>query len=78
MVAHRWMTEVYEPIMAMIPPSARGKLEPAEVFHEILEHRWYLSERAGEQVSIFETARDYVDTVRTRKPEEAVASPSAE
>ncbi|WP_324251281.1 DUF4032 domain-containing protein, partial [Nocardioides sp. Leaf374] len=28
------------------PREARGKLEPAEVFHEILEHRWYLSEQA--------------------------------
>ena len=43
--------------MAMGRPSARGKLEPAEIFHEILEHRWYLSERAGSEVSIFETAR---------------------
>ena len=43
-------TEIYEPIMAMIPPEARGKLEPAEIFHEILVHRWYLSERAGHEV----------------------------
>ena len=48
--------------MAMVPPEARGKLEPAEIFHEILEHRWYLSERAGHEVDIFETARDYIDT----------------
>ena len=40
----------------MVPPEARGKLEPAEIFHEILEHRWYLSERAGHEVDIFDTA----------------------
>ena len=45
LVANRWLTEVYEPLMAMVPPEARGKLEPAELFHEILVHRWYLSER---------------------------------
>jgi hypothetical protein len=78
LVANRWMTEVYEPIMRMIPADARGKLEPAEVFHEILEHRWYLSERAGQQVGIFDTARDYIDTVLRSKPEEALAAPSAE
>ena len=44
------------------PAEARGKLEPAEIFHEILVHRWYLSERAGHEVDIFETARDYIDT----------------
>ena len=66
------MHMIYEPIMAMIPPDATGKLEPAEVFHEILEHRWYLSERAGQQVDIFDTARDYIDQFLTAKPDEAI------
>jgi hypothetical protein len=72
LVASRWMGQVFEPIMAMIPPDATGKLEPAEIFHEILEHRWYLSERAGRQVDIFETARDYIDRFLTAKPDEAI------
>ena len=50
LVANKWLTEIFEPIMAMIPAEARGKLEPAEIFHEILVHRWYLSERAGREV----------------------------
>ncbi len=74
-VANRWMNEVFEPLMAMVPEDARGKLEPAELFHEILVHRWYLSERAGKEVGIFETARDYIDNVLASKPEEAVAAP---
>jgi hypothetical protein len=72
LVASRWMGQIFEPIMAMIPPDATGKLEPAEIFHEILEHRWYLSERAGRQVDIHETARDYIDRFLTRKPDEAI------
>ena len=75
-VANRWMKEVFEPLMEMVPEDARGKLEPAELFHEILVHRWYLSERAGAEVGIFETARDYIDTVLASKPEEAVAPPA--
>jgi len=75
LVANRWMTRIFEPIMAMIPPQARGRLEPAEIFHEILEHRWYLSEDAGEEVDIFDAARDYIDTELSRRPEEAVATP---
>ena len=71
LVANRWLTQVYEPIMTMVPSEARGKLEPAEIFHEILVHRWYLSERAGREIGIFDTARDYIDTVLTAKPEEA-------
>ena len=60
--------------MAMVPPAARGKLEPAEIFHEILVHRWYLSERAGHEISIFETARDYIDNFLVKRPEEQVAA----
>jgi hypothetical protein len=58
-VAHRWLTEIFEPVVAMAPPHRRGQLEGAELFHEILEHRWYLSERAGKEQDLFETARDY-------------------
>jgi len=71
-VASRWMHEIFEPIMAMIPPDATGKLEPAEVFHEILEHRWYLSEQAGHEVNIHATARDYIDRFLTAKPDEVI------
>jgi hypothetical protein len=75
LVANRWLTRIYEPIMAMVPPEARGRLEPAEIFHEILEHRWYLSEDADEEVDIFDAARDYIDTQLAKRPEEAVATP---
>jgi hypothetical protein len=74
LAANRWLTQVFEPIMAMVPPEARGKLEPAEIFHEILVHRWYLSERAGHEVGILETARDYIDRVLAQKPDEQVAA----
>jgi hypothetical protein len=74
LAANRWLTQIFEPIMALVPPEARGKLEPAEIFHEILVHRWYLSERAGREIGIFDTARDYIDTVLTGKPDELVAA----
>jgi tRNA A-37 threonylcarbamoyl transferase component Bud32 len=72
-VAHRWLTEVYEPITAMVPVEMRGKLEPAEVFHEILEHRWFLSEQAGHPVRTRDAARSYIDTVLKARPEEVLA-----
>ena len=79
LVAYRWLTEIYEPVIALVPPEARGKLEPAEIFHEILEHRWYLSEQAGAEVDLVETARDYLATVLPHRPDEAVTSaPSGE
>jgi hypothetical protein len=75
LVAARWLTQVFEPIIAMVPEDSRGKLEPAEIFHEILVHRWLLSEKAGHEVDLFEVARDYIDTELTRRPDEAVTPP---
>ena len=46
-VAHDWLARIYEPITSAVPPQLRGKLQPAELFHEILEHRWYMAEVAG-------------------------------
>jgi tRNA A-37 threonylcarbamoyl transferase component Bud32 len=73
-VAHRWLTEIYEPIMRMVPRQLRGKLEPPEIFHEILEHRWFLSEKAGHEVDIMETTRSYLDNVLAQRPDELVTA----
>lgn len=78
LVANKWLTQIYEPIIAMVPAEGRGKLEPAEIFHEILVHRWYLSERAGREINIFDTAADYLENVLKHRPDEAVAVTSAE
>lgn len=59
-IAHRWLTRIYEPIVRMVPDGVRGELSDPEVFHEVLEHRWYLSEQAGSEVDIFDAARSYV------------------
>ncbi len=75
LVANRWLTESYEPVVAMVPAALRGKLEAPELYHEILVHRWYLSERAGYEVDIITTARDYIDTVLTARPDEVIAPP---
>jgi hypothetical protein len=73
--ARRWRSEIYDRITAMVPPELRGRLEPAEVFHQILEHRWLLSERAGREIDIFETTRDYLENVLSRLPEEKLTAP---
>jgi CRISPR/Cas system CSM-associated protein Csm2 small subunit len=71
LVAHDWMSRIYEPITNTVPRDLTRKLEPAEVFHEVLEHRWYLSERAGYDVPIEEAIADYVKNVLPGKPDEA-------
>ena len=49
-VAHDWLTEVFEPAVRAVPRDLRGKLEPAQIYHELLDHRWYLSEQQGRDV----------------------------
>jgi hypothetical protein len=69
-VAHDWLTHVYEPVTRAVPRELTSRLQPAEVFHEVLEHRWYLSERAGHDIPINDAIRDYIRTILPAKPEE--------
>ncbi|MGH3455953.1 MAG: DUF4032 domain-containing protein, partial [Nocardioidaceae bacterium] len=74
-VAHRWLTDVYEPLLAMVPAKQRGVLEAAELFHDVLVHRWFLSETAGKEVDFFKSARSYIEDVL---PERAATVRAAE
>jgi len=69
-VAHRWVDDSFEPVVRAVPKDMRGKLEPAEIFHEVLEHRWFLSEREGRDVGLLPAARSYVADVLKDKPDE--------
>ncbi|QRP61018.1 DUF4032 domain-containing protein [Corynebacterium minutissimum] len=69
--AHRWMTQEYEPTIAAIPDDLLGKLEPAQVFHEITDHRWFLSQDRGEAVSLAEATESYLATVLPSRRDEA-------
>ena len=71
LIAHDWLSRIYEPITRTVPRDLTRKLEPAEVFHEVLEHRWYMSERAGHDTPIEDAIADYVLHVLPGKPDEA-------
>jgi methylglyoxal synthase len=62
-IAHRWLTEAFAATLAEIPDELGASIEPAEAFHEILEHRWYLSEAAGRDVGLATAARSYIESV---------------
>lgn len=70
LVAHDWLERVYDPTCRRIPPELRAKLEPAEIFHEILEHRWYMAERVGHDVPIEDAVAEYLRDVLPSKPDE--------
>jgi tRNA A-37 threonylcarbamoyl transferase component Bud32 len=58
--AVRWLDQRFEPIMESIPADLLDRLEAAEIFHQLLEHRWYMAERAGTDVPIEDALVDYL------------------
>jgi hypothetical protein len=64
--ARRWLIDVFEPTIAAVPEELRGRLEPAELFHQVLDHRWYLSEAAGHDVGLSEAVKSFIGTVLPR------------
>ena len=70
LVAHDWLTRVYESATRSVPRELRTKLEPAEIFHEILEHRWYMAEKVGHDVHIEDAIAEYLREVLPGKPDE--------
>lgn len=61
--AFKWLTEVFNPIVNSVPPEHLGRVEPAQLFHEVLEHRWYLSEAAGHDVGLDLACKTYISEV---------------
>lgn len=58
-MAKQWLVEVFETVISRVPVDLRGRVEGAQMFHEILENRWYLSEKAGHDVGLEAAADKY-------------------
>jgi hypothetical protein len=83
-LAHRWVRDVFRPTVRAVPRELRGSMDPAELYHELLEHRWYLSERAQHDIGLDTAVEDYVanilpkvrDTLTEPKDDEGSATPA--
>lgn len=71
MAAHAWVTQVFEPVIRAIPKELQGRLEPAEIFHQLLDHRWYISQNQQRDVPLAEAVQSYVDNVLRHRRDEA-------
>lgn len=74
-VAHQWLTHVFEPVVTAIPAELTGKRDHAQVFHEVLDYRWYASQRAQHEVPLHDAVQGYIHDVLRSLPDEAFASP---
>jgi hypothetical protein len=68
--AYRWLNEVFVKVVDAIPEEHRARLEPVEVFHEVIEHKWYLSETEGQDVGVDRALASYLSTVLPLSPAE--------
>ena len=70
-VAHDWLTTFFEPVVRSVPRELRGKLQPAQIFHEMLYHRLFISREQYRDVPMAEAAASYVQNVLLHRPDEA-------
>jgi Domain of unknown function (DUF4032)/Lipopolysaccharide kinase (Kdo/WaaP) family len=70
--AYRWRAEVFEPAVNAVPPELHGRRQAAEIFHEILQHRWYMSEQMSTDAGLMAAVRSYIHDVLEHAPDERV------
>ncbi|MDJ0350669.1 DUF4032 domain-containing protein [Cryobacterium sp. PH29-G1] len=76
MVAHEWLVRVFEPVVRAIPEELQGKLDRAQVFHQLLDHRWYMAQNQSRDIPLAEAVTSYVqDVLRFRRDEATVIDP---
>jgi hypothetical protein len=61
--AQRWLDEVFYKVVNSVPTNLKGRVEDAQLFHEVLEHRWYLGEKAGHDLGLDFATSDYIAQV---------------
>ena len=74
LVAHQWLTQCFEPVTRAVPVHLRGKRDAAQIFHEVLDYRWYASQREHRDVPLLDAALGYIHDVLEGLPDEAVDS----
>lgn len=69
-VAHEWLQSQYEPVVRAIPRGMRKKLPAPEFYHELLEHKWFMSQHLGEDVTWDQAVQDYILNVLIHRQDE--------
>ncbi len=54
---------MFEKVISQVPENLKGRVENAQIFHEVLEHRWYLGEKAGKDVGLDFATADYMNLI---------------
>ena len=74
----RWLADVYEPLIESVPDEFEAQLEPAELFHQVLEHRYYMAEQRNREVQNSEALEDFLHGTLKHRPAERQLSLDAD
>ena len=61
--AYSWLHEHYQPVIDKLQPFIDQSGDPAELYCQILEHKWYLSEAAQHDVGHHAAVEDYLQNI---------------
>jgi hypothetical protein len=62
--AFRWQTERFEPAVSRLAPLVQKGADPVELYCQVLEHKWFMSEREGRDVGLDVAIEDYASRFR--------------
>jgi len=68
--AHRWVSERFNQVVAKVPTEMCAKFTPAQLYYEILQYRWKISEESVQDIGIRPAADEYIEKVLGSKPDE--------
>jgi hypothetical protein len=64
--AYRWLHERYLPAVEKLGRHVRVPEDPCELYCQVLEHKWFLSEREQRDVGHQRALEDYLELKRSR------------
>jgi hypothetical protein len=62
--AFHWQRERWEPTVRALGPVLERYEDRAERYCQVLEHKWFLSEQAQEDVGLEKALEDYLATIK--------------
>jgi hypothetical protein len=65
--AHSWAENLYLPIIERLADVIDRNSDPAEHYCQVLEHKWYLSEKAGRDVGHQAALEDYLASISPKE-----------
>jgi len=63
LAAFNWLQEIFLPTLTSMPSKIDQYSDPAELYCQILEHKWYLSEKARHDVGHQYAVEDFLRTI---------------